>query len=69
MYWRPLSKGSKNPPLDTQILLKGYDGTIGIGIMRKDGTKIYFDFQSFSPVRAWYGADKKSFTAWTKIEG
>lgn len=27
--WRPMKKGSKNPPVDVQILLKAIDGTWG----------------------------------------
>ena len=68
MHWKPLSNGSKNPPLDTQILLKAYDGTVGIGVAFKRNKRIYFDYHAIVPIRGWLGEEKKSFTSWAKID-
>jgi hypothetical protein len=70
MNWRPLHKGSKNPPAGEQVVLKARDGSVGLGICHQDGLKkrVFFDFIAMRPVRAWYGEGKESFTDWARIE-
>lgn len=68
MQWKPLYKGSKNPPLDTQILLKANDGSVGIGIAFKHNKLLYIDYTSMSPTRGWYGEKKDSFKFWAMID-
>jgi hypothetical protein len=67
MYWQPLSKGSKNPPLNKQILLRTMGGAWGIGIAYKDRKKVRFNFESMQPVHAWYCSPKEDFAAWSNV--
>lgn len=68
MHWRPIYKGSKNPPLGTQILLRAYDGSWGIGIAYKYGSKVFFNYTSSMPTRGWIGMGKDHFSHWCQIQ-
>lgn len=66
IHWQPLSKGSKNPPLNVEILLKAIDGTKGVGVAFKYKNCIHFNYNShgLNQPRSWTGANKNEFKAW-----
>lgn len=57
-----LFKGSRNPPVDVQILLRTVRGDWGIGTAYLHGGRMYFNF--YRPGQAWLGEHKAAFTAW-----
>lgn len=58
-----LYKGSKNPPVNTQILLQSKHGDWGIGEAFKGRRGIFFDFRNKG--RILLGVDKSDFIAWS----
>jgi hypothetical protein len=67
IHWRPLYKGSKNPPVNQQVLLKANDGTWGVGFMYKDKTFYYYATAVQNGGRTWMGISKERFTDWALI--
>lgn len=61
-----LYKGSKNPPLDTPILLQDWHGRWGIGKVEKFGKRLFFSHVGFG--FGFLEVDKDNYKAWQPIQ-